>query len=74
MSDQFTPAQSLALGMLKGGPLMVNYAGRWVPKGQRVGFKALTITTLERHGLATINASKASITARGKRFLEAGGK
>jgi hypothetical protein len=79
MSDQLSPAQSLALGMLKGGPFIVNGRGRWVPKwyggdSYRHGFKAFTITTLEHHGLVTINGGKACITARGKRFLDAEGK
>jgi hypothetical protein len=81
MSDQLSLPQSLALRLLAREPLFVHGIGGvgsnagWAPKGdRRRGFQTQTITTLERHGLATINGGKASITARGKRFLEAEGK
>jgi hypothetical protein len=78
MADQLSVPQILALIQVASGPLIVirtiGNAG-WAIPGERKRFcSTQTIRTLEGHGLVTINGGKASITARGKRFLEAEGK
>jgi len=74
MTDQLTLPQSLALTILRREPLFLGKVG-WAPKGDdRRGFGTRTIEGLRSRGFAIIRFPKASITARGKRFLEAEGK
>jgi hypothetical protein len=77
MSDHLSPIQSLALCLIAQGPFSaVRIAGGagWAAGNDHRRFQTQTMTALERHGLVTINRGKASITGRGKRFLQAEGK
>jgi hypothetical protein len=76
MSDHLNPIQSLALRMIAEGPFCaVRTAGEagWIGgnDSRKAKFQTQTMTALERHGLIFINRGKASITARGKQFLQA---
>jgi predicted methyltransferase len=81
MSDHLNPIQTYALRLIAQAPFsVVRIAGEagWVARNDdrslSAKFQTQTMTALERHGLVTINRGKASITARGKRFLQAEGK